>query len=396
LVADDNATNRFILREMLDSWNCRLTEAADGREALSAISLSFSDPYACVIMDMHMPGMDGLEAAKAIRRDSRHKDLPLILLSSSGFTPENIEAATLFSAVLTKPVRTSPLFNALTVVTGIASVPESPLTEIEIAESQPLKDVKILVVEDNAINQLVVIELLRAWGCTVVAVDNGALAVEVFKREKFDVILMDVQMPVMDGFEATAAIRTLEMASGTHTDIIAMTANAMTGDREKCLRAGMDSYLAKPLQPPLLLEKLAKSAGRFMVGMAPSKSAEPSLVPSFDVERLNESCSGNKELKLKVIERYLATSLDSLAQISLAVASGDRNAAKSAAHALKGSSVTVGSAQIGEMCAELEIMAVSPSFGPEKLVVAEELSRELGRVHSALKAYSEQLAREEV
>ena len=396
LVADDNATNRFILREMLDSWNCRLEEASSGAEALSAISLSSKDPFSCVVLDMNMPGMDGLETARAIKLDPRHKDLPLILLSSSGFAPADLDSASLYSAVLTKPVRTSPLFNALTLVTGMSAAPEQKPVELEFATTQPLKGVRVLVVEDNAVNQLVVTELLHSWGCIVVAADNGKIAVETTAKEFFDVILMDVQMPIMDGFEATAAIRAQELVSQKRTDIIAMTANAMSGDRERCLRAGMDSYLSKPLQPSALLEKLANSAGRSIVGTGVTARGEERDEPAFDLDRLNESCSGNATLKLKVIDRYLATSLDSMAQISQSVASGDFNAAKSAAHALKGSSLTIGSLKVGNMCQELEVIAHSNGFGAQNIKLVQALSTELSVVHAELKAYAEKLKGEQV
>lgn len=391
LVADDNPTNRFILREMLDSWNCRLEEAASGAEALSALSLSAKDPFSCVIMDMNMPGMDGLEAARAIKLDARHKEIPIILLSSSGFAPSDIESAGLYAAVLTKPVRTSPLFDALSLVTGIKSIPEPMPASMAVWDSQPLKDVRVLVVEDNAVNQLVVSELLASWGCVVTTADNGAKAVEATSGNKFDAILMDVQMPVMDGFEATAAIRAQELESQSRTDIIAMTANAMSGDRERCLRAGMDSYLSKPLQPSALLERLAIASGRTVVGAGITPKGEEREEPAFDLDRLNESCSGSAALKLKVIDRYLATSLDSMAQISQSVASGDFNAAKSAAHALKGSSLTIGSLKVGNICQELEVIAHSHGFTPQNISLVQALSSELSAVHSELKVYAEKL-----
>ena len=391
LVADDNPTNRFILREMLDSWNCRLEEAASGAEALSALSLSAKDPFSCVVMDMNMPGMDGLEAARAIKLDARHKEIPIILLSSSGFAPSDIESAGLYAAVLTKPVRTSPLFNALSLVTGITSIPEPKPVSMEVWDSQPLKDVRVLVVEDNAVNQLVVSELLASWGCVVTTADNGAKAVEATSGHKFDAILMDVQMPIMDGFEATAAIRAQELVSQSRTDIIAMTANAMSGDRERCLRAGMDSYLSKPLQPSALLERLAIASGRTVVGTGVAPKGEEREEPAFDPDRLDESCSGSAALKLKVIDRYLATSLDSMAQISQSVASGDFNAAKSAAHALKGSSLTIGSLKVGNICQELEVIAYSHGFTPQSISLVQALSSELSAVHSELKAYVEKL-----
>jgi len=199
----------------------------------------------------------------------------------------------------------------------------------------------------------------------------------------------------MDGFEATAAIRAQEEITKTHTNIIAMTANAMAGDRERCIRAGMDGYLSKPLQPASLLEKLAAASGRQVVGSNAPKPAPAPEAPSFDVARLDESCSGNVPLKMKVIERYLATSLDSIAQIMSAVATGDGNAAKSAAHALKGSSLTIGATKLGDLCQTMETLAASASFVPDSRPLADVLQAELKTVHSELDAYARSLGEPE-
>jgi CheY-like chemotaxis protein len=263
--------------------------------------------------------------------------------------------------------------------------------EVELALTQPLKGVKVLVVEDNAVNQLVVTELLESWGCVVEAADNGKLGVEAFQRDNFDVILMDVQMPVMDGFDATANIRRLEADSKTHIEIIAMTANAMSGDRERCLRAGTDAYLSKPLQPSALLERLVKSAGRLLTTQARLNNEEHFVATTFDLDRLDESCSGSDALKIKVLDRYLSTSLDSIAQISQAVVGADGVAAKSAAHALKGSSLTIGSHRIGELCDELEQVSTKPGFGADQRPLAESLRAEMMALHAEVKQYLEQL-----
>jgi two-component system sensor histidine kinase/response regulator len=205
---------------------------------------------------------------------------------------------------------------------------------------------------------------------------------------------MDVQMPVMDGFEATAAIRAQEGLSNSHTEIIAMTANAMSGDRERCIRAGMDSYLSKPLQPAALLEKLAAASGRRLVSEEPPKSVAPKK-GSFDIAQLDESCGGSVPLKLRVIERYLATSLDSVDQIGTAIAGRDAHAAKSSAHALKGSSLTIGATKVGSMCQELETIAMSSQIGPESETLVVALRNELIAVNDVLSAYAKSLGQPE-
>ncbi|MDR3690635.1 MAG: response regulator [Fimbriimonas sp.] len=394
LVADDNATNRFILREMLQSWNCRVEEATNGTEALSAIALSTADPFSTVIMDLHMPGMDGLQAARTIKRDVRFKELPLILLSSSGFNPPDTESASLYAAVLSKPVRNSPLYNALSQVTGIVPKAE-PERKDNTDVGQVLKGVRILVVEDNPVNQMVVSELLDMWGCNVVTANNGLMAVDATAKEKFDAILMDVQMPVMDGFEATAVIRTQEQLTQSHTEIIAMTANAMTGDKERCLSAGMDSYLSKPLQPALLLEKLTAATGRHVAETLHRQAPEPKRDSSFDLKRLDESCSGSSSLKLKVIDRYLATSVDSVSQIERSISSIDHKGVRAAAHALKGSSFTIGANRVGTICQDLETLAVNEQIDDKSGALATELSHEMVLLHEDLRSYIDGLSKAE-
>ncbi len=393
LVADDSATNRYILREMLQSWNCRVEEASNGTEALSALTLSGADLFSCVIMDLHMPGMDGLQAARTIKRDVRYKDLPLILLSSSGFTPPDTESASFYSAVLSKPVRSTPLYNALSQVAGIQSSTEPDRKESVADSGQILKGIRILVVEDNPVNQMVVCELLDIWGCKVVTANNGLMAVDATAKEKFDAILMDVQMPVMDGFEATAAIRAQEALTNSHTDIIAMTANAMTGDKERCLKAGMDSYLSKPLQPALLMEKLAAATGRDIVTPEAKAVVEPERESVFDVKRLDESCSGSVSLKLRVIDRYLATSLESMSQIEQAVSEEDLKMLKSSSHALKGSSVTIGATVVGALCQGLETESAADKMGPKAFALAESLRKELNFLHGDLRIYVQEISK---
>ena len=391
LVADDSTTNRFILREMLQSWNCRVEEASNGKEALSAITLSGTDGFTAVIMDLHMPGMDGLQAAKTIKRDARYKDIPLILLSSSGFTPADTESASLYSAVLSKPVRSLPLFNAISQVVGIEVGAEPDTKEVAAPVGQLLKGVRILVVEDNPVNQMVVCELLDIWGCTVVTANNGLMAVDATAKEKFDAILMDVQMPVMDGFEATAAIRAQEELTKSHTEIIAMTANAMTGDKERCLKAGMDTYLSKPLQPALLLERLAAATGR-TVGDAPQQEKpKPKADWVFDLARLDESCSGSDSLKQRVIDRYLVTSQDSFNQVVQSVEVQDGKGLKASAHALKGSSLTIGANAVGNLCQQLELCGTGEQFGDETKDLVDKLKEQLQMLHDDLKQYVENL-----
>ncbi len=277
LAVDDNPTNRLILREQLRAWGCRPAEAVSGAQALALLrSAADSDPFGLVLIDMMMPDMDGAETARLVKADPRLARIPLILLSSIGGLCGGAENAKAngFAAILTKPVRQSTLFNTVTEVLGQRDDGEMPSMR-PAANPPPLLDppLHILVAEDNPVNQRLALRMLEGLGCQVDTVDNGRQAVEAVARTAYDLVLMDVQMPDMDGLEATAAIRAREGAvshqpglpsienrksaiGDRHVPIIAMTAHALQGDRERCLSAGMDDYLGKPVKREELVQKI--------------------------------------------------------------------------------------------------------------------------------------------
>ncbi len=260
LVVDDNDTNRHVLREQLLSWGWRPTELDGGRSAADVLldAQRLGDPFGIVLLDMHMPEMDGEQTAAAIRSHSSLTSMPLVLLSSGVVGTQAEMRAKGFAAALTKPVRRSHLLNALMEVIGCpddAAEERAPVKPVSRVASPGLR---VLVAEDNTVNQKVVLRLLEQAGCRAEAVANGAEAVAALDRLPFDVVLMDVQMPEMDGFEATAEIRRKQATCGKHTPIIAMTAHAMQGDRERCLAAGMDDYVAKPVKPHDLVKALLR------------------------------------------------------------------------------------------------------------------------------------------
>ena len=264
LIVDDNAVNRRILHEQLRSWGCRPAEVTGGMQALEALRNAEADPFGLVLLDMMMPDINGAETARAIQADGRWNALPLVLLSSAGNRGEGEEwASDGFAAALVKPVRQSHLFNTLnTLLLGPKDkAPEKEEWRPKIADggTEPL-GLRVLLAEDNSTNQKLALRLLGKWGCRADAVASGWEALEALAQVPYDVVLMDVQMPVMDGLEATTEIRRLEVGSARHLPIIAMTANAMEGDRERCLHAGMDDYVSKPIRPQELYRKL-KSHG---------------------------------------------------------------------------------------------------------------------------------------
>ena len=243
LVVDDNATNRRILEAQLARWDCTCAFAKSGREAIQILG---EDPRAfrAVIMDMHMPDIDGLQTTQILKGQIRLADVPIILLSSLGRfgSYEELRQAG-FAAGLSKPVRPSRLNHALLVALNAATPQEMP---VPVASSLESEKPTVLLVEDNAVNRKVAQKALDKLGFTVETAVDGAEAVPLASARNFDIILMDIQMPRMDGYAATHLIREIQADSGRHTPIIAMTANAMTGDRERCIEAGMDDYISKP------------------------------------------------------------------------------------------------------------------------------------------------------
>ncbi|MBI3681079.1 MAG: response regulator [Acidobacteria bacterium] len=249
LVVDDNETNRKVLPHYLTSWQLRPEEAASGPEAIDRMrqAAAAGEPYQLAILDRMMPGMDGLELAKAIQRDESICQTRLVMLVSAG----HLRDATLIreagvEAYLIKPVKKSQLFNCL--VNGLPVPAPRPT-----CPGKADRKLRVLVAEDNPVNQKVALKLLARLGYSADAVANGVQAVEAVKRVGYDLILMDCQMPEMDGFEATALIRQL-----CDSPVIALTASAMQDDRERCLRAGMDDYLTKPVQMRALAEALER------------------------------------------------------------------------------------------------------------------------------------------
>jgi signal transduction histidine kinase/CheY-like chemotaxis protein len=262
LGVDDNPTSLFVLREQLNSWGLRNDSSGSAEDALKRLRAerSAGDPYQIAILDQQMPVMDGEELGRAIKADAELKDTVLVLLTSVGVQGDAArmkEAG--FSAYLTKPARESELLEALTTVWGNhrRALPAQFVTRHSLAEgratnlsgepAQPIFRARVLVVEDNAVNQLVAARLLEKLGCRVDVAANGREAVEMVGLLPYDAIFMDCQMPEMDGFEATQEIRRRE-GSGPRRPIIAMTANALQGDRERCLDAGMDDYMTKPMR----------------------------------------------------------------------------------------------------------------------------------------------------
>jgi two-component system sensor histidine kinase/response regulator len=269
LVVDDNATNRRILRQQLLSWGVEAVEAVDGFQALELALTAARDGRAfdLGVVDLNMPGMDGIELARALKTEPSTAETMLFLLSSSGHRLEPAQShLTGFAASLTKPVRSSELFDCLITSLNSGAASEDPVTPTP--EPRVRSEVlgTILLVEDNTVNQLVGSKVLEKLGYGFTIANNGVEAVSAFHSGRYDAVLMDCQMPEMDGYEATQAIRQLE-GSGSHIPIIAMTAAAMEGDRERCMAAGMDDFITKPVR----LEAVATALERWVAAAEPDR-----------------------------------------------------------------------------------------------------------------------------
>ena len=268
LVVDDNDTNRRILEGMLKRWEMRPISVKGGEEALTQLvaARKAGDAFGLIVTDMHMPKMDGFELVEQIRRRPELSTATIMMLTSAGHRGDAERCQKLgVSAYLLKPIRQSELREAIARVLGAREQEgKIPLiTRFSLGDARDGSDfLRVLVAEDNAVNQRLIVRLLEKRGHRVVLADNGRQALAALEKESFDLVLMDVQMPEMDGFEATSAIRMREKSIGSHQTIIALTAHAMKGDREECLARGMDGYLTKPIRPQELDEVLARCGAR--------------------------------------------------------------------------------------------------------------------------------------
>jgi PAS domain S-box-containing protein len=275
LIVDDNRTNRVILEQNLKAWGARTSSFERAQEGMASLkeAAAASDPFPLAILDYHMPVMDGIELARAIRSDPDIAAVRMILLSSMS-RPGDTRAArdAGFGAVLTKPARIADLYEGLATLLAVPDstelMGEAARAVAEVSSSQA--SVRVLVVDDNPVNQRVSLRMLEKMGHAVDVADNGVDALAAHARVRYDAVLMDCQMPLMDGFEATRQIRQRE-GSDRHTPIIAMTAGAMAGDEEKCLASGMDAYLSKPVKP----ETLAAMVEHWTSGVVVTRSMAP-------------------------------------------------------------------------------------------------------------------------
>ena len=340
LVVDDNATNRAILQELLGSWRMKAVPADSAAAALAEMRNAAAEqhPFQLVLTDVMMPEVDGFTLAREIGADPNLSSTKVIMLTSAGAPepPGSVDQTVV--SQLTKPVKQSDLMDAI--LNAFAREGVDRLTATEPSRTPPPRTghLRVLLADDNPTNQKVVELLLEQHRHRVTTVGNGREAVAMSAEQPFDLVLMDVQMPEMGGLEATAAIRARERETGVHTPIIAMTAHAMSGDRERCLEAGMDAYVSKPLRPADLM---AAIDAVLTVGAEeptqPPAAAAPDQAAAIDESQLLDDFGHNAKLLAQVIDVFLADLPKRVAQIQEARAVADADALAAAAHALKGS-----------------------------------------------------------
>jgi PAS domain S-box-containing protein len=384
LIVDDNATNRRILFDMLTNWGMKPALATGGREAFAHLqkAAKSNQPFRIALLDVNMPEVDGFELASWIRDDRALADTPLIMLTSAGRPGDAERRAELdISAHLMKPVKQSELFDAMVLALGISAPDEEP--EPETTPAGPRFDsLRVLLAEDNPVNQKLAVGVLQKLGCEVTVAENGRQALAKWESREFDVVLMDVQMPEVDGFEATAAIRRLERTTGRKSIIIAMTAHAMTGDRERCLAAGMDDYLAKPVR---FRELSAKLAEVLHTGDQPAETANSSQGGPIDWEGAIDSVGGDSALLNIVIETFFEESETLMQRIEASIQQDDAATLKRAAHTLKGILLSVGARRASTSALKLERMGRSSDLANSEKAYAD-LKRQMEIVLPLLKS----------
>ncbi len=409
LIVDNNETNRELLCRQSAPWGVRAKSVEDGPSALRELhdAARRGEPYGLAILGMQMPGMDGMQLARHISDDPSIAPTRMVLLTSIGQRGDSDDARRAgIDAYLTKPVRQSELHDAIATV---MSTPEeeaaeegAPLvTRHTLREMQAGHRAHLLLAEDNPVNQKVAAKMLERLGYRVEVANNGLEALEALERNSYAAVLMDVQMPEMDGYEATAEIRRREEGQGRRTSIIAMTANAMQGDREKALSAGMDDYVPKPVKPEKLeaaLERWVPQESELQREASALQSEDGTIEQVAEEDPLDRSVlaglrglqeEGEPDILGELIELFLTDVPPQLIALREAAQSGDARSVERIAHTLKGSCGNMGAVRMGAICAELEEMGRSGNLTTASGLVSR-LEEELGRVRAA---FEEELAK---
>jgi PAS domain S-box-containing protein len=388
LVVDDNTTNRRILEQMLINWNMVPTAVESAEIALNTLENSMeSVGFSLIISDVHMPEMDGFQMVERIRTRDGFESIPIIMLTSAVQRGDAARWRELdVSAYLTKPVKQSGLLDTILGVLGDSPACDddssSPDYDPAPKNQEAAASMHLLLAEDNMVNQRLAVRLLERRGHTVKVAENGRIAVEMLENEPFDLVLMDVQMPEMDGFEATIAIRNSERLTGQHIPIVAMTANAMKGDRERCLQAGMDAYISKPIDPQELFNVIERATG------APTSVYQPDVVgevpqPVIDREDALARVYGDEELLEELLGLFFEDGPNLVKDVREAIDDQDAARLKKTAHAIKGASSNISAGPVTEAALRLEMIGISGDLSTAESACAE-LEKEIMRLNETI------------
>jgi PAS domain S-box-containing protein len=381
LVADDHATSRRLLEDLLTGWRMAPTAVEDGERALAELrdAAARGRRFPVLLVDAHMPGLDGFELVRRVRQQPELAGAVVLMLSSLDHPGDTARCAELgVAAFLGKPVKPAELLRTLIDLLDASAGGREPADAAAEGDTPPvLPPLRVLLAEDNAVNQKLVVRLLQRGGHTVTVAENGRQALEVLLAQPFDLVLMDVQMPEMDGLEVTRALRGAEKETGRHVPVVALTAHAMPGDRERCLAAGMDSYLTKPVEPRELWDAVR--------GALAGPAASPERPPALDRAAILQRLEGDEALLRELVELFRGDSGALLEQARAALAGRDAEGVRRAAHTLKSS--------LGLFEADGALASarrLEEAAGAGDLAAAEEafavLQERLGRLRPALQA----------
>ncbi len=394
LAVDDTATNRRVLEAYLGSWGMRVTSCADGQDALDALhrAADRGEPFDVAVLDYNMPRMDGVELARKITASPQLRSLRLVMLTSSG-TGHTAARDAGVSEFLTKPVRQSRLYDAIASAMYHAPAVQqqrAPLDGREAGMSDDRRGINgdgalILIAEDHDVNRILMERLLVKRGHRTIAAATGLEAVQLAARDEIDLVFMDCQMPELDGYAATERIRADELArAARRLPIVAMTAHAMAGDRDKCLAAGMDDYVAKPLRPDEVDAMLA----RWLPGAGAAEPAdEDGGVDPIDVERFDDLAGDfSPEVVREIVNAFIDSTPSIIERIVLAAEGADHTEIAQGAHRLKGGCLAVGAGQLNDIADELETLGRDHAPGDALQAAAARLERSWVATRRALRA----------
>jgi signal transduction histidine kinase/DNA-binding response OmpR family regulator len=389
LIVDDNRTNRRILEGLVTHWGMIPTVASDGELALGLCDAAVADnsPFNLVLTDMHMPRMDGFGLVERLKERPDHCTATIMMLTSGGQRGDARRCEELgIAAYLLKPIRQSELREAIARVLSAhqSRVAEPMITRYSLREQiQEGKTLTVLLAEDNLVNQKLASRLLEKRNHTVTIVSNGKEALAALEKNRYDLVLMDVQMPEMDGFAATTILREREQATGNHQPVVAMTALAMSGDKERCFTAGMDGYLSKPIRPQEL-DQVLDSYLALANGPAVPIDHHPHIANRcVDVVQLLERIDGDRTLLGELVVLFREDYPGSLRAVQEAIDTQDSNRLRSTSHALKGALANLSAIQAATLAAELEAIGNSPNLTRAQATL-DRLVHELVNVKQAL------------